>query len=293
MNEQLKQIINKAKIAGSKYRLNTAFNFSFSSNGDKRGTGIGSSLEFLDHREYFPGDDIRNIDWKTVAKYEKPYVKLFKEEVLPVVELVLDGSTSMSLNDSKKYEALWGLSELLKESAKNSGCSVIRKVIRSNCVNLSSSEIEKCVDYELLCDCKTDAGKNFVAFPPKFKPRSIRILLSDLFWDIEPASFLRVFTKGASMTAVIQVVAEADENPVFLGNIKLVDSETGEFTEMMVDESIIAQYEKNYSLHRDNWQNACRTSGTIFTHLVAETFCKDFTPHNLFETMILLPETIK
>ncbi len=40
----------------------------------------GYSVEFKDHREYVPGDDPRNIDWKTLARTERYYVKRFEME---------------------------------------------------------------------------------------------------------------------------------------------------------------------------------------------------------------------
>jgi hypothetical protein len=55
----------------------------------------GSSLEFSDYRHYAPGDDYRYIDWGLLARTDKPFIKLFKEEEDLLTYVFLDASASM------------------------------------------------------------------------------------------------------------------------------------------------------------------------------------------------------
>ena len=55
----------------------------------------GSSVEFAEHKEYSPGDEVRSIDWKAFAKVDRYYVKQFEQESQLTVHLVLDASASM------------------------------------------------------------------------------------------------------------------------------------------------------------------------------------------------------
>src|SRR5262245_53939762 len=55
----------------------------------------GSSVEFAEHKEYSPGDEIRHIDWKAYGKLDRYYVKQFEQESQLGVHLVLDASGSM------------------------------------------------------------------------------------------------------------------------------------------------------------------------------------------------------
>jgi len=48
--------------------------------GDYKSSFKGRGIEFLDVREYLPGDDVRTIDWKVTARFGKPYVKKYAEE---------------------------------------------------------------------------------------------------------------------------------------------------------------------------------------------------------------------
>lgn len=55
----------------------------------------GFSVEFAEHREYVPGDDLRYVDWKVFAKTDKVYLKQYEEETNLICYLVLDTSESM------------------------------------------------------------------------------------------------------------------------------------------------------------------------------------------------------
>jgi uncharacterized protein (DUF58 family) len=62
--------------------------------GEYRSTFKGTGMEFIDVREYLPGDDIRSIDWKVTARMGRPYVKKFVEERELTVILCVDASGS-------------------------------------------------------------------------------------------------------------------------------------------------------------------------------------------------------
>lgn len=56
----------------------------------------GASLEFSEHTEYAPGDDLRHLDWKVFAKTDRYYVRRYEDERLQRVMLVVDASASMA-----------------------------------------------------------------------------------------------------------------------------------------------------------------------------------------------------
>src|SRR5688572_23548813 len=60
----------------------------------------GFSVEFAEHREYAPGDDLRYLDWKVYGKSDRLYVKQYEEETNLVATVCLDVSASM------RYEAV-------------------------------------------------------------------------------------------------------------------------------------------------------------------------------------------
>lgn len=56
----------------------------------------GFSIEFAEHREYTPGDDLRHLDWKVYGKTDKLYLKQYEDETNLVCHLVVDASESMT-----------------------------------------------------------------------------------------------------------------------------------------------------------------------------------------------------
>src|SRR5262245_44339715 len=55
----------------------------------------GFSIEFAEHREYAPGDDLRYVDWKVFGRTDKVYLKQYEDETNLICYLVLDVSESM------------------------------------------------------------------------------------------------------------------------------------------------------------------------------------------------------
>ncbi|MFQ3675606.1 MAG: DUF58 domain-containing protein [Endomicrobiia bacterium] len=75
--------------------------------GKHKSLSIGKSLEFIQHREYSPGDDIRTIDWKVYARREKYFIKQYQQETNLTCYFLLDCSASMHFkfkDEITKYE---------------------------------------------------------------------------------------------------------------------------------------------------------------------------------------------
>src|SRR6516162_7882154 len=68
----------------------------------------GFSVEYLDHRAYTPGDEIRSLDWKILARTDKYYVKLFQDETNLRAYILLDCSRSMTFQSGKMSKLDWG-----------------------------------------------------------------------------------------------------------------------------------------------------------------------------------------
>ncbi len=62
----------------------------------------GSSIEFAEHKEYSPGDDIRHIDWKAYARMDRYYVKKFEDETNLRCYLLVDNSASMGYGEGSE-----------------------------------------------------------------------------------------------------------------------------------------------------------------------------------------------
>ncbi len=89
--------------------------------GEMLGRGTGSSIEFQEYREYLPGDDLRHVDWAAYARSDSLMVRLYREEISPRTEVVLDASRSMNLHQGVKSKLALQLTSLFSQLAGKLG----------------------------------------------------------------------------------------------------------------------------------------------------------------------------
>src|SRR5215475_8775296 len=84
----------------------------------------GFSVEFAEHREYVPGDDLRHVDWKVFGKTDKIYLKQYEQETNLICYLGLDSSESMLY---KSAEVPWSKWQCACTAAATLGHLVLRQ----------------------------------------------------------------------------------------------------------------------------------------------------------------------
>jgi uncharacterized protein (DUF58 family) len=105
--------------------------------GQHRSPYIGSSVEFRQHREYVPGDELRRVDWKVFGRSDRLVVKQFVAETNLVCHLLVDASESMaygSLDWSKLDYARWcaaAIAHLVLQARDTAGLVVFDKAYRA------------------------------------------------------------------------------------------------------------------------------------------------------------------
>ena len=98
----------------------------------------GQSIEFVQHREYAPGDDIRRIDWKVWSKTDKIYIKQFEEDTNLRTSILLDISESMSYQSGEYSKFDYGclltaaLSYLLLKQQDSVGLTIFDDGVRES-----------------------------------------------------------------------------------------------------------------------------------------------------------------
>ena len=98
---------------------------------------FGQSIEFLQHREYAPGDDLRHVDWKVWARQDRMYVKQYEEDTNLRCHLLVDVSASMQYGNGplNKYDyactLATSLAYLLLRHQDAVGCLAFDEQVRS------------------------------------------------------------------------------------------------------------------------------------------------------------------
>ncbi|MEZ5433778.1 MAG: DUF58 domain-containing protein [Verrucomicrobiales bacterium] len=151
--------------------------------GDFQGGGVGSSMDFQDHRGYVPGDDPRHINWQAYARTGHYTMKLYREEVRPVVDLILDISDSMTFLSSKLRRAL-DLFYFVWSSAQSGGASVTATVVKAGAHERFSDDSIHSHAWVTRAAALPATGPAAMPdlFSLPFRPQSLRILISDLLY---------------------------------------------------------------------------------------------------------------
>ncbi len=276
MNETYQQYLIDGERAGARYALTAPRNIPFGIAGSQMGKRPGSSLEFIDHREYQPGDDLRRIDWGGFARSDKLTVKLYRDEVNPHLDVVIDGSCSMALEASPKAQATLGLAAVFATAASNVGYSHTAWVAGDGYRQVVNGADRPSIWDEIDFNYRGALLTSLVKLPPLWRPFGLRVLLSDLLCPGDPLTVLAQFAERATAVVVVQVLAEVDVNPTERGNIRLIDSETETVQEIFVDAAAEKRYRDAFARHQESWHLAAKQTGAIMTTVVAEELLSDW-----------------
>jgi uncharacterized protein (DUF58 family) len=152
----------------------------------------GSSVEFAEHREYVPGDDIRRLDWKVYAKSDRFYIKEYEEETNLKAYLVLDTSRSMEFRSNGKSKLQYGkelaaaLAYLIQRQQDQVALVLFDEKVRTFLPPQSNQAHLRTI-FRALATAdsreKTDLGVIFHEIAERLRQRSLVVIVSDLFDD--------------------------------------------------------------------------------------------------------------
>lgn len=159
----------------------------------------GASVEFAQHRPYVAGDDIRHVDWKVFGKTDKIYLKQYQEETNLHLICVVDASQSMGYGSVKGGSATWtkydhataiaaSLAYMAIQQQDSVGLAIFDQVLARYFKPSNSPGTWKTVVNELQVIPrwnKTDTGKILDQLAEKLHHRSLIVVISDLFDDID------------------------------------------------------------------------------------------------------------
>jgi uncharacterized protein (DUF58 family) len=257
MPEKYREYLNAGEEIGSLFSMTVPSGVYDGLGGNRFSNRTGSSLEFMEHRDYVPGDDLRRLDWGAYARTDKLMVKQYREEVCPRLELLLDTSASMALSDSEKARSILFTAAALISAAVNSGFTVRAYLCRET-LEPVPGEATRPAGWEMIDFAGAwNPGIALENFGGNFQPRSIRVLISDLIWMYDPEVFLSRFARDSTLTAVVRVLGGSDINPP-TGSVRLIDSETGETGEYFIDREAAESYTRELEHHMQHWHRACR-----------------------------------
>jgi len=234
----------------------------------------GEGYDFIELREYMPGDDIRHIDWNITAKLQTPYIKIFREEreLNVVIASVLNGSVHFG---SKKFkqDVIAEVVALLGFSVLKNG-DLLSSYIFTDTMQSHSKpskklhQIHKSVD-EILNFDALNKGIDFKNLATtlfrRLKRKSVIVVVGDFF---EIPDF-RLLAKKHEVIAVI-VRDHLEERPPEMGFSSLVDPESGATLEGDFNKRSVESYAQRVHAHDRELYRVLRKDQIRFTKVYTD-----------------------
>lgn len=237
--------------------------------GEKRSPRRGVSVEFADYRDYVPGDDLRYLDWNIYGRLDRLLVKLFVEEEDLRVYLLLDRSASMGFGG--KFDHARRLTAALAHIGL---CGLDRVVVRAFGEERDQGlpplrgrgNVPRVFDYleRLEPAGRTSLAEQLSRFAYEHPRPGLCCVISDF---LDPAGYERGL--GALLgrrfdVVAVQVLAPDELNPAIVGDLRLIDSETGEQREVTVSDSLLRRYRRVAQEYCDRLRAYCLGRGMSY-----------------------------
>lgn len=244
--------------------------------GERRSTRKGQSVEFADFRNYVPGDDLRFIDWNLYARLDKMFLKLFQEEEDLHFHALLDASESMNFGNPTKLH-------FAKQLAAALGFVGLCRADRVKLQTLSPAGLPampalrgRASLWRMLAQLQSiEPGQNVSLvegirnFCLRNTGKGIVVLITDLMEKGGYEAALRLLVAQQMDIYLIQVLSPEELEPELAGDLKLVDCEDGNATEISVSRPLLDRYRRTLASFTEGARDFCARRG--ITYLLANS----------------------
>jgi uncharacterized protein (DUF58 family) len=221
----------------------------------------GGGQEFLDHRHFHHGDDLRAVNWRAYMRLEKLFLKMFQIEPRVPVRMLLDTSASMSATSEQKFEYARKLAAAL--------CYVALVRLDTICIQPFGEGLGErficgggrhrfspVMDYlgRLQSNGRTSFYQSVRDFISNYPQRGLLIVVSDFLDDDGCEKALQYLSDFGHELLLVQVWSEEDRVPPWNGELELVDAESGSHVKMQVDERAREKYTSAFDQYAESLQ---------------------------------------
>jgi uncharacterized protein (DUF58 family) len=224
----------------------------------------GPGQEFLDHRQFHHGDDLRAVNWRAYLRLEKLFLKMFQVEPRIPVRLLLDCSNSMTTGRVSKFDYARKLAAAL--------CYVGLVRLDTICIQPFANDLGDsflsgggrhrfipAVNFlqELKPSGRTDYFQIARQFISKYPQRGLLIIISDFLDDSDCERPLQYLADFGHELMLLHIWDDEDRDPPWEGQLDLTDAETGSTLEIGFD----AAARRNYTAAFDEFAKSVQRVG--------------------------------
>ncbi|HUI53376.1 MAG TPA: DUF58 domain-containing protein [Bryobacteraceae bacterium] len=236
--------------------------------GHNRSRFPGAGQEFLDHRHFHHGDDLRAVNWRAYLRLEKLFLKMFQVEPRVPVRMLLDVSASMTAHGGDKFDyarrlaaslcyvglvrldaiEVHGFSNRLGHRIFSNGG---RHRFPTVMDGLSALQAGGATDYLAVV-------REFIG---TYSQRGLVIIISDFMDDGNCERALQYLSDYGHELMLLQVWADEDRTPPWTGELELRDAETGAGLKLDFDDEARQRYTRAFDEYADAIQTMAHRSG--------------------------------
>ncbi|HEX3052600.1 MAG TPA: DUF58 domain-containing protein [Aggregatilineaceae bacterium] len=251
--------------------------------GERRSSKRGTSIEFADYRNYVRGDDLRRVDWNIYARLQRPFIKLLEDEEDLAVYLLLDSSASMDwprAGEHAQHKFLYARRLLagLAYIALGTNDRVVVRAFRQD----GSVRWGPLRGRAQMLNLLTWLEKLYTRGPVNLNQAlrdwaisttrtGLVVVISDL---MSPEGFedgLKALQGRGHEVAVIQVLSPDEVHPQIVGDLQLVDIETGIPQDVTVDAEMLKLYDQRLQAWQADIGTYCTRRGIHFLSVETNT----------------------
>ena len=246
--------------------------------GERRSPRRGSSVEFCDYRAYGAGDDLRYVDWNIYGRLDRLHVKLFVDEEDLCLHLLLDASASMDFGAPTKLAYAARLAAALGfvglVNLERVGVGILRERVAEGWPpTRGRSQVTGLLDFlaAVRPGGPTVLSEGLANYAMRAREPGLAVVISDL---LDPAGFeagVRALLERRFDVHLVHVLAPEELDPDLSGDLRLLDSETGEARDLSVDGEAIRGYRERLRAFLERVEAFCRTTEIGYHRVASDT----------------------
>lgn len=238
----------------------------------------GAGQEFLDHRIFHEGDDLRSVNWRAYMRLEKLFLKMFQVEPRVPVRIMLDISVSMTAGVAAGQLSKFDFARKLAAALTYIG------LVRLDTITLQPFS-GKLIDpflcgggrhrfqpaSDFLRRLEPSGSTNYLTairqFISEYPQRGLLILISDFLDDQDCLRPLQYLADFGHELLLVQVWGEEDRAPIGQGEMELTDAETGRVLRLGLDEDSRREYTQRFDSYTEEIRKMALRNGGRYVGL--------------------------
>jgi uncharacterized protein (DUF58 family) len=251
--------------------------------GERRSPRRGHSVEFCDYRAYGVGDDLRYVDWNIYGRLDRLHVKLFVDEEDLCEHLLVDASASMDFGQPTKFHYAAKLAAALGfiglVNLERVGVGILKdRGGEGWAPTRGRNQFGPLVDFlgRVQPDGATRLNDALASYAMRSREAGLAVLLSDLLDPLGFEAGIRALLERRFDVHIVHLLDPEEVNPEFGGDLRLIDSESGEPRELTIDGEAVRAYRERLHQFLERVETFCRTREIGYHRVITDTPVEEF-----------------